>query len=142
VQRKPIFGGGFQSYRLLPFLLFYIVGIPVALGCTGILRTAAQRRIKNYQETHMPRYMIERVFPNGLNVPVNSDGAQALLGIVRTNSEQGVTWVHSYVSADKTRTFCIYDAPTPEAIREVARRNELPLSSITEVSVLAPYFYH
>jgi hypothetical protein len=90
----------------------------------------------------MPRYMIERTFPTGLNIPVNSDGAEALLGIVKTNSEQGVTWVHSYVSADKTRTFCIYDAPTPEALREVARRNELPLSSITEVSVLVPYFYH
>ncbi len=90
----------------------------------------------------MPRYMIERSFPTGLNVPVNGDGAAALRAIVDTNSEQGVTWVHSYVSADKTRTFCIYDAPTPEAIREVAERNALPVSSITEVSVLAPYFYH
>ena len=90
----------------------------------------------------MPRYMIERSFPTGLNVPVNADGAAALRAIVNTNSEQGVTWVHSYVSADKTRTFCIYDAPTPEAIREVAERNALPVSSITEVSVLAPYFYH
>lgn len=90
----------------------------------------------------MPRYMIERTFPTGLNVPVNADGAEALRGIVKTNSEQGVTWVHSYVSADKTRSFCIYDAPTPEAIREVAERNALPVNSITEVSVLAPYFYH
>lgn len=90
----------------------------------------------------MPRYMIERSFPTGLNVPVNAVGAEALLGIINTNSEHGVTWVHSYVSADKTRTFCIYDAPTPEAIREVAERNSLPVGSITEVSVLAPYFYH
>jgi hypothetical protein len=90
----------------------------------------------------MPRYMIERSFPTGLNVPVNAVGAEALRGIVNTNSEHGVTWVHSYVSADKTRTFCIYDAPTPEAIREVAERNSLPVGSITEVSVLAPYFYH
>lgn len=90
----------------------------------------------------MPRYMIERSFPEGLNVPVNADGATALRAIVDTNSAQGVTWVHSYVSADKMRTFCIYDAPTPEAIRAVAERNALPVSSITEVSVLAPYFYH
>lgn len=90
----------------------------------------------------MPRYMIERSFPEGLNVPVNADGANALRAIVDTNSAKGVTWVHSYVSADKMRTFCIYDAPTPEAIREVAERNALPVSSITEVSVLAPYFYH
>lgn len=90
----------------------------------------------------MPRYMVERTFPSGLDVPVNADGAGALRKIVSANGEQGVTWVHSYVSADKTRTFCIYDAPTPEAIRQVARRNELPVGSITEVSVLDPYFYH
>ena len=90
----------------------------------------------------MPRYMVERTFPAGLNVPVNSGGASALLKIVGANGDQGVTWVHSYVSSDKTRTYCIYDAPTPEAIRQVARRNELPVDNITEVSVLDPYFYH
>jgi hypothetical protein len=89
----------------------------------------------------MPRYMVERVFPDGLNVPMNDDGATALGKVVETNSAQGVTWVHSYVSADKTRTFCIYDAPTPDAIRQVAERNGLPVNGITEVSVLAPYFY-
>lgn len=90
----------------------------------------------------MPRYIVERTFPSGLSVPVNSDGAAGLRKIVSTNGEQGVTWVHSYVSADKTRTYCVYDAPAPEAIRQVAHRNELPLGSITEVSVLDPYFYH
>jgi len=90
----------------------------------------------------MPRYMVERTFPNGLNVPVNAAGAGALQKIVCANGEQGVTWVHSYVTTDKTRTFCIYDAPSPEAIRQVARRNELPVESISEVSVLDPYFYH
>jgi hypothetical protein len=90
----------------------------------------------------MPRYMVERIFPDGLHVPVNADGAQALGKVIDANSAQGVTWVHSYVSADKTRTFCIYDAPTPEAIRQVAERNALPVESITEVSVLVPYFYH
>lgn len=90
----------------------------------------------------MPRYMVERTFPDGLNVPVNSTGAEALGKVVETNSASGVTWVHSYVSQDKTRTFCIYDAPTPEAIREVAERNGLPVNGITEVSVLVPYFYH
>jgi hypothetical protein len=86
--------------------------------------------------------MVERTFPDGLHIPVNADGAQVLGKVVDANSAQGVTWVHSYVSADKTRTFCIYDAPTPEAIRQVAERNALPVDSITEVSVLAPYFYH
>ncbi len=90
----------------------------------------------------MPRYMVERTFPDGLNVPVNAAGAEGLGNIVKANGEQGVTWVHSYVSADKQRTFCIYDAPTPDAIRQVAERNGLPVNNITEVSVLDPYFYH
>jgi hypothetical protein len=52
-----------------------------------------------------------------------------------------VTWISSFVSDDKTRTFCVYDAPTPEAIRKSAARNELPVDRITRVSVLDPYFY-
>jgi predicted amidohydrolase YtcJ len=90
----------------------------------------------------MPRYMVERTFPDGLKIPVNATGAEALRQVVAINSAQGVTWVHSYVSGDKTRTFCIYDAPTPEAIRQVAEKNGLPVNAITEVSVLTPYFYH
>lgn len=90
----------------------------------------------------MPRYMVERTFPDGLRVPVDASGAEALGDIIKTNGDQGVTWVHSYVSADKTRSFCIYDAPTPDAIRQVAERNALPVDNITEISVLAPYFYH
>jgi hypothetical protein len=53
----------------------------------------------------------------------------------------GVTWVHSYVNPDKTKTFCVYDAPSPEAIRTAAKRNNLPVDRITQVSVLDPYFY-
>ena len=47
-----------------------------------------------------------------------------------------------YVSADKKLTFCIYDAPDPDAIRRAARRNALPIDRITEVRVLEPYFYY
>jgi hypothetical protein len=52
-----------------------------------------------------------------------------------------VTWVHSYVTSDKAKTFCIYDAPSPEAVRRVAGRNGLPVDKIAEVRVLDPYFY-
>ncbi len=52
-----------------------------------------------------------------------------------------MTWLHSFVSDDKRRTFCVYDAPSPEAVRRTAARNELPVDEITQVSVLDPYFY-
>jgi hypothetical protein len=89
----------------------------------------------------MPRYLVERTFPDGLEVPLTETGAQAFLDIVGVNANDGVTWLHSYVTPDKKRTFCVYDAPTPEAIRKVAGRNRLPVERITEVRVLDPYFY-
>jgi hypothetical protein len=89
----------------------------------------------------MPRYMVQRAFPQGLHIPVTDDGAQTCLGVVSHNADVGVTWVHSYVSDDKTRTFCVYDGPDPEAIRTAAERNGLPVDLITRVSVLDPYFY-
>jgi hypothetical protein len=84
---------------------------------------------------------VERAFPEGLRIPIGNGGAKLCLGIIQRNAEEGVTWVSSLVSEDKTRTFCIYDAPTPEAIRKTAARNELPVDRITRVSVLDPYFY-
>ena len=89
----------------------------------------------------MPRFMIEREFPNGLAVPLSDEGAAACARIVSGNAARGVTWLHSYVSADKMRTYCVYDAPSPDAIRDVAELNALPVGSITQVSVLDPYFY-
>ena len=90
----------------------------------------------------MPRYVIERSFPDGLNVPINDQGSRTVAGVVGNNAEQGVTWVHSYVSEDKRKTFCVYDGPDPEAIRRVAGKNGLPVDQITKVTVLDPYFYH
>ncbi len=89
----------------------------------------------------MPRYLIERTFPDGLVIPMTAEGAGICSSVVERNAEDGVTWVHSYVTGDKTKTFCIYEAPSPEAVRRVARLNNLPVDRITEVRVLDPYFY-
>lgn len=90
----------------------------------------------------MPRYMVERTFPNRLEVPMTDGGANACLTIVGKNGGEGVTWVHSYVVKDKSKTYCIYDGPSEGAIRKAAEATGLPVDSITEVSVLDPYFYH
>jgi len=89
----------------------------------------------------MPRYIVQRTFPNGLQIPLGDDGAEVCRGVIERNAEQGVTWITSFVSDDKAQTFCVYDAPTPEAIRVTASRNGLPVDQITRVSVLDPYFY-
>ena len=89
----------------------------------------------------MARYIVERTFPDGLAIPMTEEGAEACLSVVDNNAKDGVTWVHSYVSPDKKKTFCLYDGPSPEAIRKAAERNNLPVDSITPVHVLDPYFY-
>ena len=89
----------------------------------------------------MPRYLVERTFPGGLEIPQDASGVAACLTVVDGNATHDVTWVHSYVSPDHEKTFCIYDGPSPEAIRAAAGTNGLPVDSITEVSVLDPYFY-
>jgi hypothetical protein len=90
----------------------------------------------------MPRYFVERTFPEGFGLPAGDEGAAICMAVVERNADAGVTWVHSYVSADKAKMFCVYDAPTPEAVRKTAARNDLPIDRITEVRVLDPYFYN
>jgi len=89
----------------------------------------------------MPRYMVERNFPDGLLIPMTEAGANTCLGVVSNNADLGETWVHSYVSEDKLSSFCVYDGPDPEAIRTAAQTSGLPIDRITKVSVLDPYFY-
>jgi hypothetical protein len=89
----------------------------------------------------LPRYLVERTFTDGLPIPAEGEGAARCLAVVERNAGEGVTWVHSYVSEDREKTFCICDAPSPEAIRKTAKRNELPVDRITQVRVLDPYFY-
>jgi hypothetical protein len=89
----------------------------------------------------MPRYIVERTFPDGIVIPMTAEGAKTCLTVIENNTLDGVTWVHSYIAADRRKTFCIYDAPSPEAIRAAADHNNMPVDSIVQISVLDPYFY-
>jgi hypothetical protein len=76
----------------------------------------------------MPRYMIERQFAE--KVELNKDATDQ---INRINDEEGIKWLFSFLSADKLKTYCLYEAPNPEAIRAAARRLNIPADSIIEV---------
>ncbi|CAN5802355.1 DUF4242 domain-containing protein [soil metagenome] len=76
----------------------------------------------------MPVFMIERQYAEDLEV-----NAQAADGINRINDEEGVRWLYSFLSIDKRKTYCLYDAPSPEAIRSAATRAGLPADVIVEV---------
>lgn len=81
----------------------------------------------------MPLYVIERNFAEQINPDRESD-----LDIKLVNDDVGVRWVYSFLSADKKKTYCLYEAPNPEAIREAARRNGVPADVITEVDQYTP----
>ena len=87
----------------------------------------------------MPRYLVERDLPEGL--ALGPDLAEGCRQILQRNRDE-VTWLHSYVSEDRRRLFCVYEAPSPEAIRKSAARNGLPVESITSVRVLDPFHFH
>ena len=93
------------------------------------------------RRAQVPRYLVERNFPAGVPLPAGAAGAEAARDVIEHNELEGVTWLHSYVSEDKTKTFCIYDGPGPEAIRRTASANGLPVDGMTEVRVFDPYLY-
>ena len=81
----------------------------------------------------MPLYLIERNFAEQLEV-----SPEAAAGIVRINDDVGVRWLYSFLSTDKRKTYCLYEAPSAELIREAARRNGLPADVVIEVGELRP----
>ena len=84
----------------------------------------------------MPRYVIERNFARRLEM--SKDDAD---NVKRINDEEGVKWIFSFLSADKRKTYCLYEAPSAEAIRKAAKRAGVPADVITEVSELGPSMF-
>ena len=69
----------------------------------------------------MPLYMIERTFAEQLDL-IDED----IELIDEINADEGVRWLFSFLSADRRRTYCLYEAPSPEAIMAAARRANVP----------------
>ena len=76
----------------------------------------------------MPLYLIERNFAEQLNV-----SPDRIPAITQVNADAGVQWLYSFLSADKKKTYCLYEAPNPEAIREAAKKLNLPADVIVEL---------
>jgi hypothetical protein len=84
----------------------------------------------------MPRFIIERQFAERLEVTKD-----AAANVQLVNDEVGVKWIFSFLSADKRKTYCLYEAESAEAIREAARRANLPADSIIEVDQISPAMF-
>jgi hypothetical protein len=77
----------------------------------------------------VPIFMVERNYADQLEPSL-----EAADGINRLNAEEGVRWLYSFLSADRRKTYCLYESPSPEAIRTAAARAGLPADVIVEVS--------
>ena len=81
----------------------------------------------------MPRYIIERNFAEQLMI---SDGDKK--HIKEINDEIGIEWIFSFLSADKRKTYCLYEAPDEESLRKAAERLNIPADAITPVDRVDP----
>lgn len=121
-----------KSRLLVPVLLFaapLFAGAPQApKAAMADTAPAVPRPAKG-----MHRYMVVRTFPAGALAGLD---AKAKKGVNMCNSQHGVHWVYSYANADKTKTFCIYDSPSEQAIRDAAAANKIPVDDIVEIPVV------
>ena len=83
----------------------------------------------------MPVYMIERTFAEQLDL--SNDDVRLIEEI---NADEGVRWLFSFLSADRRRTYCLYEAPSPDAILAAARKANVPADEVVEVSAGTPQF--
>jgi len=83
----------------------------------------------------MPLYVIERTFAEQLEL--TGDDVRLIEDI---NADEGVQWLFSFLSADRRRTYCLYEAPSADAIREAARRADVPADAVVEVGAGTPQF--
>jgi hypothetical protein len=83
----------------------------------------------------MPVFVIERNFAEQLDL-TNDD----VRLIEEINGDEGVRWLFSFLSADRRRTYCLYEAPSPDAILAAAQRAGVPADEIVEVSAATPQF--
>ena len=81
----------------------------------------------------MPVYVIERTFAEQLEL--TTDDVRLIDEI---NADEGVNWLFSFLSADRRRSYCLYEAPSPDAIIAAARRANVPADSVIEVDRFVP----
>ena len=107
--------------------------MPVLLAARALAGDAAATEATATEPadaTH--RYLIERTFPAGA---LDGLDAATKAKVNANNASVGVSWIKSFANADRTKTYCVYEGPSEDAIRQAAALNGLPVDSITEVPV-------
>jgi hypothetical protein len=84
----------------------------------------------------MPFFVIERAFAEDLDVT-----SDVIRQVDEINADEGVRWLFSFLSADRRRTYCLYEAPSSEAIWAAARAADMPADVVVEVDAASPELY-
>ena len=84
----------------------------------------------------MPRFLIERNFAEAIEAT-----KEAVDAVQQANDDEGVRWLFSFLTPDKRKTYCLYEAPHAEAIRAAARRANIPADVVIEVSEIRPELF-
>lgn len=86
----------------------------------------------------MPCYLVERTFCEQCSIPEPGQPQQTQLHFIENNTRAGVLWVKTYISPDRKKSYCLYEAPSPGALRQAAKLNRLPVDRIIEINLLDP----
>lgn len=84
----------------------------------------------------MPMYVIERAFAEQLELTKDD-----VTLIEEINADEGVSWLFSFLSADRRRSYCLYEAHSPDAIIAAAKRAGIPADEIVEVERISADMY-
>ena len=84
----------------------------------------------------MPKFLIERNFAEELEFT-----KEGVVEVDRINDDEGIKWLFSFLSADKKKTYCLYEAPNADAIRRAAKRANIPADVVIEVGEVTPEMF-
>jgi len=106
--------------------------LPLLLAARAFAGDAPAGAATGVGDEALHRYVIERTFPAGA---LDGLDEAAKARVNANNAKVGVHWIKSFANADRTKTFCVYEGPSEDAIRQAAALNDLPIDSVTEVPV-------
>ena len=127
-----------MKFRSPVLLVVAALAVPTASHAAETAKAAAAVKADPAPAVAVPaagmhRFMVVRTFPAGALDGLDAAGKKQ---VNTTNSASKVRWVHSYASADKTKTFCIYEGPSEQAVRDAASANKIPIDYVVEVPVV------
>ena len=127
-----------MRFRFSVLTVLASLAVAAALSAGEVAKAAPATRIDPAPAVAAPkagmhRYMVVRTFPAGALAGMDAAGKKQ---VNVTNASKSVNWVYSYANADKTKTFCIYEGPSEQAVRAAAVANKSPVDYIVEIPVV------